>query len=420
MSYTNILDAESFGVAYCSESAFGVEENTPTWQWLDCTLPQISVEASESTTIRAKKSRGAQSTRETGYRWYRVSFSAPLHGQISTYAFASGTPTTQNQGILHFLGHLDGATGLAYAADDLTGTANANTMSATSDPGPGVLLAAGDAGAVEAMGWVKSWTAGTATLFESLDIQPGEDVHRYAVRTLYPAATSNNPASFTFRVVGEPTSQDIRIRGCKVSKLTFREEADRKWVDIEFVGYGGKADLSSGGLQIPTRYLELEPALGRGNARVVVGSNVISSLAGTTYQPDGSCDVRDLTLTIDFPHQIVRCPTRPEGVAEVGILAPLASCSFWTPKVSNYEVGGVNIFEAAWLNKTQISVTSYFGDRAGRIFCWRIPAGVITAHPTPAVQDRTWGWTVSLEAGHYDGDSGSSGAGNKPFTLAIG
>lgn len=417
MAYTDILDAESFGVAYAIESTFGTEG--AQWVWLDCTMPQITPEVSESATIRAKKSRGSGTRRETGYRWYRVAFSAPLHGQADGYDPTSDTPATD--GILKFLEALDGYTAQTYSASVIAAVdANTVEVSITNPPSVGALLAGGTGGALSIAAWVTSYANPDAQLFESLSASPGSNQAKYPTRTLYPAATKGTDWSFSFRVVGEPSNQDIRLRGCAVARLTLRTEADRPWLDVELVAYGGKVDSSSGGLQVPAKYLTLEPRLGRGGERVVVGSNVITSLVGTDYKPDGSCDIRDLQLNLEFPHQLVRCGARAEGVSAVGILSPNITASFWAPKVSDYEVGGVNIFEAAWLDKSDISVSQYFGDRAGAILCWRIPRGHLTGHPQPAVQDRTWGWSVTVEAGHYDGDSSSSNAGNKPLTLAIG
>lgn len=423
MAFANVLDAESFAVAYAPQSS-GLQTAGSSWVWFESTLPQVQIEKSSNETRRSVGARGAGTKRKTGRRWYRLSFSVPLHGQISTYNGASNSPAAYNTGGLHFLAHLGVGIAVTYVSNGVSPvSSDANTVNLTGAAKNGCLLAYGDGGAspptVRGMGFVKDASVqATTQLFEDVGVIPAASDERWPTITYIPSATQPEP--FTFRIVGEPTNQDIRFVGNHVSKLSPRVEGERLWIDVEIVAYAGRTETTSGGLVRPARYLSLDPVLARGGARLVIGSQVIATLNDGTADPTGSCDIRDLALTFEIPHRPVKCDSANEGVSEVTMLAPKITGSLWCPKVSDYEVSGRNIFEAAWEDETSLSLSFYLGDRPGCIFAWQLTAANITDYDV-AVNERAWGYKVSFEAGDdWIGDQATTDAGNTVARVALG
>lgn len=423
MAFANVLDAESFAMAFAPQSS-GLQVAGSAWVWFEGTMPQVQIEKSTNETRRSVGARGAGTKRKTGRRWYRITTSVPLHGQPSTYDPTVGSPAAYNVGALHFLAHLGAGISVTYALNGVSPVAaDANTVNLTGAAKNGCLLAYGDGGAtpktVRGMGFVKdAATPATTQLFEDVGVIPAATDERWPTITYIPSATQPEP--FTFRIVGEPTNQDLRFVGCHVSKLTPRVDGERLWLDVEFVAYAGRTETTSGGLVRPARYLSLDPVLARGGARLVIGSQVIATLNDGTADPTGSCDIRDLATTFEIPHRPVRCDSANEGVSEVTMLSPRISGSLWCPKVSDYEVSGRNIFEAAWEDETSLSLSFYLGDRPGCVFAWQLTAANITDYNF-AVNERAMGFNVSFEAGDdWIGDGASTDAGNTVSRVALG
>lgn len=420
MALNDFLDTEEFSVQYAVQS----DLNTPAttgWVGLDCTFPEITVEPVQTETVRATGAPGASTDVETGRRYYRIAFSAPLHGQPADYDFTTDEVDITETGVLHFFKWLRSSSDqVAYAANNVS-SVDGNTINlATSGALDGALVAFGSgvAGTIRGQGFVQDGsTPATTHLFEDLAVVPQSNDERYPTCSIYPGPASNQPSPVTFRLLGSASRNDWRFAGCHVSKLTPREDGDNLYLDVELVAYAGMAKSSSGALEYPLDYLKLQPLLARGGARTVVGSNVIAALDDGSAG-GGTCGLEDVTLSIEFPHEIVRCDEGIEGVEEVVVLAPKITGSLFCPNASSYEVDSENIFETAWREKTKLSITRYLGDRPGAGFCWKVGAAIITACD-PGTSGRKWGWNVSWKAGAYRGDATSADAGNKPLVIGF-
>lgn len=419
MAWAEVLDEEAFSVAFAPQSDINTVGSS--WTWIDCEMPQVTYDAAQTDTKRSRRARGAGTKKLTGRVWPRIAVRFPMVGQLSTYAFASDTPALKGaNGLLDFFG---GSAALAYQTSCIS-PSDGNTITvASSIPKYGCLVAGRESGgAVNAMGFVKGISGSgpwTAELFEDLKAQPGSSIARIPTLTLFPGATA--PSPITIRVTGENAGQEKRYLGCMLSRATLSFDADwRPYWAVEFTAYGGEVRGSSGGLQAVTECLVYEPLLSRGGARFVVGSNVITSLADGTVDADGTCDLRDLEVSIEFPHYVARMPTGTEGVKEVLMRSPTIMASFSLPDISDFEVGGAHMGEAAWRNITQVSLSAYLGDTAGAIFGLNLPAMNMNGYPERVFVEGVAHRRFNCEAGHWTGDTASTDAGNKPLRLSWG
>ncbi len=418
MAWTDIFDTEVFSVGVGAQTAATLNTEQSTVEWIDCEFAGVTYDAKQTDTKRSRRSRGAGTMRLTGRVWPRVSIRFPLHGQIGSYAYASNTPAWA--GAMKLLDFLGGSSALTYQAAGISGSDGNTVTTATSASKAGCLLAARDTadGVVRGMGFAKSAAIGAVDVFEDMAAQPGAGGGRLPSVTLFPGATQAVPV--TVRVTGEAAAQDRRYVGCVLSRATIKpDEDDRLYCVAEFICYGGETRASSGGLQAVTDYLPLEPQLARGGARWVLGSNVFTTLADGTVDPDGTCDIRDVELVIDIPHYISKAPSRGQGVKEVVTRSPVITASFTVPEIPDFQVSGEQFAEKAWRDLTQLSLSCYMGDTPGQVFAWNMPRGLVTVFPENPVVDGILHRRISLEAGNYTGDAASTDAGNKTFRMAL-
>ncbi len=416
MALTDIFDTEVFSVGIGVQSDLVTEQTS--LEWIDCEYASVTRDAGQTDTKRSRRARGAGTSRLTGRVLHRLTLRFPLHGQVSTFAYASDSPAWA--GAMRLLNFLGGSSALTYQAAGITPGDGNTVTTVTSASKAGCLLAARNTsdGLVHGMGFAKSAAIGSVDLFEDMAAVPGAGSGRLASLTLYPSSTA--VPHLTIRVTGESAQQDYRYIGATLSKAVIKpDQDDRLYATCDFIVYAGESRQTSGGLQTVTEYLRLEPALQRGGARVVLASNVFTTLADGTADPDGTCDVRDLELTIEIPHYVSRCPTAPQGVNAVVARSPIITASFTVPEIPDFQTSSEQFAEKAWRDITQASLSCYMGDTPGQIFAWNMPRGNVTVFPENVVVDGILHRRVSLEAGYYSGDAASTDAGNKAFRMAL-
>ena len=420
MAWTEILDTDDFSFGYAVQSS-GLNTAGTSFVWLDALMPQVTSEVGRVESKRARQSRGAGSRPSVGHVWYTIAVRMKMHGQPDDYDHTTDSPALV--GGWKFLEALGGQALVAYAATSLSAAADAKTLTLSGQAKLGCLLAtAGPSGLVNAMGWVKTITGVGPYdhgLQEDVAALPVLGSDRVPTLTLFPGSTQ--PSPLTLRVTGGDASQDIRFLGCYLQQLTIApDQDDVLWGDFTLRCYGGKVEDSSGGLQTVDGMLALRPMLARGGARIVLASNVLTSLSDGTADPSGTCDVRDLQLSWSFKHYVVRCGSGNEGVGDCIVRAPTVRASFSVPKISDFYDGGENIFERAQLEETDLSFSLYLGNTPGRLFAFRMPAGMVMEWPDWTGKDEGIHLPVVLEAGHYAGDGASTDAGNKTSAIALG
>lgn len=416
--WADILDVEDFSFG------FGVQSDLNTvassWSWLHTTMPQISKIVGLVDSKRARRARGAATRPSIGKVWYKLAFRMRMNGQATGYDFTSGSPDFV--GGWTFLYALGGEALVTYAATNVTTVTNAKTFSLASQAKLGSLLATATAGVVSSQAWVKSISGAgpyVTTLLEDVGTLPVTNAARVPTRTFFPG--TSQPSAYTFRLVGKVAGQDIRFLGGKIDdvQLSFDEDGCC-WGDFNFTCYGGRLESNAGGIQPIDGFLTLEPKLMRGGARIVLGSNVFTTLADGTADPAGSCAVRDVTIRMAWPHFVVEGPTRREGVEDVILKSPDISVSFAVPKIPDFDVSAENIFEAAIRNETDIGFSLHLGDTPGKIFAFNMPAGQVADWPDWTAIDGVLHQQVTLTPGFWVGDGASTDAGNKVVRVALG
>ncbi len=424
MAWAEVLEEDVFSVGVGAQA----DVNTPavSYVWIDCEMPQVSHDAAQNDTKRSRRSRGAATPRLSGRVWPRLAIKFPVCGQLAAYAYASDSPGFVAANLL-LSGALGGSTALAYQAAGVSPT-DGNTVSLITSQGKlGALMAAIESGdAVNAMGFIKSIGSGgpyATNLREDMKAQPGTNVKRAPTLTVYPGATA--PPAWTIRVTGEHADMERLYYGCVLTKAPFVFDADwRRPCPAELIAYGGEPsvrDTATGGLQTITETLALEPLVLRGGARYVLGSNIFTGFNDGTVDADGTCDIRNVELSWTIPHYVVPCPTGIEGVSEIVGKSPIIAASFSVPDISDFQTSADEHFaEAAWRDKTAVSLSCYLGDTPGRLLAWSIPAGLVPSFPETINEDGVRHRRVTLEAGHNAGDEAVTEGGNKIHNFSLG
>jgi len=422
MSWSEVLRSNSFSVGLAPQST-DINTAGVSFTYIDCEMPQLAYESSQTANRRARRARGAGTKRGTGRVWPTLAIRYPLHGQVSTYAHARDSPGLA--GAMRLLDWLGGSSALAYANNNIT-TTDANTFSlASSQAKMGCLVAAVESsGLVAAMGFARTIGSGgpyVTELAEDVGVVSGATRPRCPTYNIYPSATAPEP--LTVRILGESAAMQRDFIGGLPRRIRLAPDQDDRWyATTELVFYGGEGPRNGGGggLQTQTDYLAMEPQLSRGSTRWVVGSNVFTSLADGTADPDGTCDVRDPEIVIEFDHYVKRCGTKGQGVADVVMGLASVTASFTVPDISDFEVSNELFAEKAWRDLSEISLGLYMGDTPGRLLALRMPRGIPTVWPEPVFVDDVQHRRISLEAGAHAVDASSADAGNKIITLAVG
>lgn len=419
MSYNDILDENAYSVG------IGVETDLNTaavsFTWIDFESLQVSYEAAQVDTKRARRSRGSATKRLTGKVWPKLTLRFPENGQLSDYDYTSDTPDLK--GAMALLEMLGGSSGIAYQAGGMSPT-DGNTVSLITSTGKIGCLVAGreSSGLVSAMGFIESLSGAgpfAANLFEDLAVEPGSAIARIPTVTKYPSTTQ--PGTWTIRVCGEDSGREYQYLGCAVSRA--RRFYDAEWRphwEVELISYGGEVRGTSGGLQAVTECLMIEPLLERGGSRFVLGSDIFTGFDDATVDADGSCDVRNVELNIAFAHHPSLCPSGRQGVKYVRFRQPDIGVSFSVPDITDFEVSSEPFAESAWRNGTEFALSCYQGDTPGRITAWNTPRLIPSAYPQPVWIDGGRYLNIACEAYHYTGDGASTDAGNKVLRFSQG
>lgn len=428
MTIHSVLRENAYDLAIAPQNAMATEGTV--WEWIDASALSIEELVVETEPNGPMLSRGAGVHTLRGRRWWSIKFRVPAHGQPTAYDYTNDVPGFLGA-MQMFYRALLGASGtleseIQYAAADVS-PVDGNTVNCVTSPGstsPGSLLAYGAAGVVTGCGWIEGIThPGTpyvVQLREDVGVVPGSGVARYPTWSVSPSKSA--PRYYSIRVVGDDDAQDFRFIGGAVNAVRLKLEGDILFLEYDLICYGGHNFPGTGGGldRVHTSYLALEPMLGRGGARVTLGSNVSgSSLDDATADPNGSDDIRDLQWSFEFPHDPIWNPSGPESVSGVRIGSPKITASLWVPRCDVYVDGSLDMIEAARENRTPLSLNMYMGDTAGRLFALGMPRGLVKS-AKPAFNGGTWGTSLTLQAGVNDGDGDGTLCGDKVSVAAVG
>lgn len=417
MSWSEVFDEGQFSVLIAAQSDAATPA-TSGWESVDCDMPQFSPEVAQTDTRRSRSQRGASTPVLAGREWFRLSIRFPEPGQLAAYDHTSDTPAPQ--GLMRIiLDAFGGSSALAYQPNGVD-PVDGNTVDLVTSTGKlGCLMAAESAGLVAAMGFIKDLSGAgpfAADLFEDMRSEPTHPSNRCPTVTYYPAPAA--PTYWTIRVTGEDASQDHRFATCVLQSASRSYENDRAFWDITLVSYGGRIRETSGGIVYPAPVKLHDNILG--NGRHVVAANVFTTHNDGTVD-NGTCNVRNLTLSLEWPHRISYCPTAAQGVGAVMLGSPTVAASFAVPELDDFEDGaGEHFAVAAWRAGSAVSLTCYEGDAPGVLTAWAIRAGTVRGYPSDQFIDGVLHRQVEIHAGVYEGDAASTDAGNKPLVYAIG
>lgn len=420
------LDEDVFSVGLAPMSDMSTEPEDGDYVWLyQCDMPQVTDQASAVESSQTKRSYGSGTAPSVGRVWHEISLRYKWQGQAADYEQNDVPALT---GLAQMLESLGGSAAVAYAAADLTGT-DANTVAGVSSAKLGCLLASVASGVVTPLGFVEEITGSYShQLAEDGPATAGTGVGRASTKTWFPAAAV--APKYAVRICGADTSVDHRHLGVVLSRATLSwDEDDNLWIEVVGTVYGGlKTTSPNGGLREVTQFLSMQAVSERPGARVVVASNITATGQDTgTPAPAGTCDAREVSIAIEWPHKPVRCPPNalaPEGVIDCVLRSPSITGSLAVPQVSDWDESGeslwVRLYRTAAKRDSRFSLSVFQGNALGRVVAARIGRAHLTAYPSKEFIDGMQFRRINWRADHNDGDAAATDAGRKPFVLAVG
>jgi hypothetical protein len=379
------------------------------WSWLATTTPEISLARETEDLGLASPQPMAELAPVVGSQFggtFKITF--PLSSQADAYDPTAAPPVVTPEMAL-FRDCIGSAVTTAYTADGVAaaggGDANALTLDTGGDLVEGAAYIFGAGTTPRSIGWVKA--------VDTLDVDLIEDMAALVVNAdeIFPMVTvyasAAQPTPRTFRMVGAG-GQDVRFVGCIPTKLEMPLEAGKViTVTVTFtflrVDY---ATIGSGpGLQVPTQFGRVPALLGDHGARLTL--NGIASQDGTA-KPHGSCDVVNVSLTVDLITRATKCHGSNQGVGDVEVVDRKLSIAATIPYSDEYTVAGVPTPELSFQEGTGISFSLEAGDTFGQMFALLVPNMLVKDQWNLTSDNGVYAVSFNGVAGTYDGDGAAA------------
>ena len=413
----NYMSERLFSIGYSDQA--NLTTATSSFTFLQAPFPTINFAREvEDLGLTAAQDFAIEARKVGSKHGGTLSFTVPLRSQPSSYDPTSDAITVNPE--MDLLTELIGnGDSYGYSASEIAGGTDANTFvttSAVTQPGHMMWTGAVASGVhmLSSLGWSKSVTGQTHTMFEDAIAVPAAGNGVYPRRTIFPDSTQV-PTPKTFCVRGAYAEHDIRLIGCIPEGATISFGAgDVPTVEFtyRFTDYSLE---SSGGLTAATEFTRLPPVLGNRKGRVFInGTNTGAA------DSEGTCGVGGFSVTITPELVEVPCHGAAEGVSEMKIIRRDATVSFNVPYNASTTSGTDTIFGNSLTSGTGVSISLQVGDRAGQIFAMLIPSAIVTAQPSFGVNDSLVGWSVEAQPGAYTGDGSSTAPGDTSFRIAFG
>lgn len=407
-----LLHTNQISVGFRNQSDFqtpAADGTAADWSWLATTPPEI-------TPARETEDLGLASPQPMGEfapivgsqfgGTFKVTF--PLTSQAAAYDPTSAPPVVTPEMSL-FRDCIGSSTIGAYTANGVDasggGESNALTLASGGSLVEGAAYIFGAGTTPRSIGWVKAVDTLDVDLIEDMAALVANSDEIFPMVTVY--ASAAQPTARTFRVVGAGL-QDVRLIGCIPTKLEMPLEAGKVMtctITFTFLRMDF-ADIGDGpGLQIPTTFGRIPALLGDHGARLTIDG--IANSDGTA-KPHGSCDVVNVSLTVDLITRATKCHGSNQGVGGLEVTDRKLSLALTVPYSSDYVTTGVPIHEVAFAAGTGLSFSLEAGSEFGQMFALLVPNAL--------VKDQ-WSWTndngvyaiaVNCVAGTYDGDGAAA------------
>jgi len=403
---------------YRTEAATGIPAD---WSWITSTPPEIAPAREVEDLGLVAPQPMAEIAPAVGSQYggtFKITF--PLTSQEAGYDPSAGDPVLTPE--LALIADCWGSSSIdSWLASVLSGaqTANVLTTGVGDEMTEGAAMAFGSTTVAKAIGWIKSVVATTTTLFEDLRAAVVATDNGIPMITIYPTTTT--PTARTFRVVGAD-GHDLRYVGCVPVKLEMSLESGKvifATVTFSFAKTVFSPTGGGPGLQIPTAYSRIPALLGDFGARLWIDG---ANLQDGTPEPLGSCDVVNVSLTIDLVHRETKCHGATQGVADVEVVDRKLSLTATVPYSDEHsDAGGIPDVENALANGTGFSLSVESGDTPGALFAMLIPNLQIKDQYSFGSENGVYALGFTGNAGPYSGDEvGAAAPANTVARLAVG
>ena len=353
-----------------------------------------------------------------------ISFQAPMTSQAEGFDPTAGVPVITNP-LLKLIKDFFGS---SHVDPDYNNTivagSDGNTWVVDSGetflPGQAYATVGADPFVSHSAGFIKSVSTVTGQLFEDAGDNPTVDDTVDPMLTFYNGTTVAQPTPRTFAMYGDGAAQLCKFVGCMPQQLQISMTAGQvPMATFTYVFTDYEYATSGGGLQAVTNYQRLAPIMGDERGRVF-----INGTSTGTADPDGTCGLTDLQLTIDCELTPIPCHAGAQGYSDSIVRRRVATVTGsvpWTNDLTPAFVSGTdNIFNNALTNGTTISLSMQTGANSGKLMQFLIPAAIVKAQSSQVDQNGLQGFDFTLGVGSYDGDGASTNAGDSDIRLAFG
>jgi len=422
------------------QTAFGTPNATDSdYQALLAEVPTVSFDT-EITELELMSGQvGAAPERIVGRRSGTVSFSIPAEGLVTDYSPSNEDPggvPVGNEVIPMWMNLLANAMGSNLSA----ATTNANfirglhcstsqytsggmasgtassivcddaTASNKIDVGQLVVAALTDASTVPQIGWVKTKSSQTLTLFEAAVNNVNDAAaNLYGTATAYMSSEVASTKALTFRWTGPNAALCYELIDAICESVKFSwNVGEVPTVEFSYKFYEFRINKLDGGLVVPDSYNRIPQIIGSVNGRVTM-RDPATGLSGTS-----TCGIESAAWEWSATLRETKCHGSSTGIQSVEVINPRCKLTFSIPHDTAdgvYDAAGVaaNVGQHKWQSSLETgyrqSVGLYVGSQVGKIFSFLVPSGLITAGPQVADRDGTIAYTLEIEAATYSADT---------------
>jgi hypothetical protein len=289
----------------------------------------------------------------------------------------------------------------AYAAAGVASAAADNVVTVKSPtPGggafsPGQFFACTDGTEITG-GFIKSISSNTLTLAEDAARRAVTDDDIIPTWTI--ALTSAEQIAMTWRFWGIDAAQLIQLVGCMATAIRIMGAPGKTpEVEIDYIATDYQWLDSGGGLQFPSDLWEYcAPVTGYSGAR-------------TTINGTQTCGLEEWMLTIECVLAERMCASGLQGVSQRETVNRIATITFMIPEdTDRAPANGDSYWEDQFTGAANFQLGFEVLTTPGKCLAFLMPAGRLAVPPAPQERNNAIYWQLTMRAGAYNGDGGST------------